>query len=165
MRRGTTKDSPGGRLARRRLCVVMALATSLGIAGCGGHGSTAASSHASTSTTSTTVNSGPLSLPPGVVNALSLPTHILNDVQLRKNVLLTRCESTKHGWRASGSATNPSAARADYAITVFFTTSSATVIGSGVTHVRLAPRAHAAWTASGSFTPAPATSCVLRGVG
>jgi len=167
MRRGTINETgPGRRLDwRRRLWLLIAVASSLGLTGCSGHDSATASSDRSSSTTTPTITRGPHFLPPGVVNAISLPAHILNDVQLRKNVLLTRCQPAKQGWKASGTATNPGKARADYAITVFFTTSSATVIGSGVTHVRVAPGAHKTWTASGSFTPAPATSCVLRGVG
>jgi hypothetical protein len=175
MRRRTTNqtgpDAERRRTTRPRRWALIAVTAFLAIAGCGRHDSASSSTDAATSATtsttrtSTTVIPGLHSLPAGVTNALSLPTHILNDVQLRRNVQLTRCEATKHGWKASGTATNPATAKADYAITVFFTTSSATVIGSGVTHVRLGPRAHRTWTATGSFTPAPATSCVLRGVG
>jgi hypothetical protein len=78
---------------------------------------------------------------------------------------MSTCKATKGGWTAGGSATNPGSKTADYTITVFFTTTAATVVGSAQTRVRVKPGAEETWTAGKKFTAPRRTLCVLRGVG
>ena len=53
---------------------------------------------------------------------------------------------------------------ASYKITVFFTTSSATVIGYGDTVIQVAAGQTKPWTVRGTFDAPKGTRCVLRGV-
>jgi hypothetical protein len=78
---------------------------------------------------------------------------------------MSTCKATSGGWAAGGSVTNSGSKKADYTITVFFTTAAATVIESAQTRVSVKPGAKRAWTASKRFTAPPKTLCVLRGVG
>lgn len=103
-------------------------------------------------------------LPSGVTAATSLPTKIANEVSLRKNVAVNSCSKIDGGWAASGTVSNPATATKTYTITVFFTTTSATVIDLAETHVDVAAGGHAKWTASKKFHASPSMLCVLRGV-
>jgi hypothetical protein len=101
-------------------------------------------------------------LPVGVVNATAVPSAV---PVARKNVTISSCKATKDGWQASGTATNPGEKQTDYTVTVFFTTSAGTVIGTGQTKVTVKPGAPQPWTISSTFHAPPDTRCVLRGVG
>jgi hypothetical protein len=137
-----------------------------GLAGCGAstHHTAAAGTPAGTPAGGSATTTAP-TLPKGVTNAVGVPTNVPNSVTLRKNVQLTSCAPTAGGWEASGVAANPVQNPTDYTITVFFTTATDTVIGTGATRVHLDGASNLPWTVAGTFTPAPATRCVLRGVG
>jgi hypothetical protein len=104
-------------------------------------------------------------LPSGVVGATSVPTSVPNEVALRADVGMSSCAPHAGGWMATGSARNPRTKATTYKITVFFTSSRATVIGTARASVRVPPGGNRRWTASSAFHPAKPTLCVLRGVG
>jgi hypothetical protein len=161
-------DTPTRRLASAALAGLIGLGGPIGLAGCGGKSNPAAA--ASVPKASRPANkTGALvtgaTLPQGVTNASAVPTDVANSIQLRNHIQLTSCTNTPGGWQASGMATNPAASPTVYTITVFFTTASATVIGTGATQVHVENGASQPWTVTGNFAPAPSTLCVLRGVG
>jgi hypothetical protein len=104
-------------------------------------------------------------LPHGVQQATEVPTDVPNTPDLRKNVTLAGCEKADGGWQASGTATNPGSDPVDYTVTVFFTTDKGTVLGTADTKVRVDPGEKKNWDVTAQLTPAPRTTCVLRGVG
>ena len=87
-----------------------------------------------------------------------------NTVAKRKAVTLAGCTAMPGGWKATGTARNTGAKTASYTITIFFTTSKATVQSYASTKVQVAPGASKAWSAAGKFPAAKGTLCVLRGV-
>jgi hypothetical protein len=94
------------------------------------------------------------------------PSKISNSVKLRRQVAITRCVSTAGGWRASGNAVNTSGKKPlNVTITVFFTTTKATVLDYAQTKVNVAPGKTGTWTAAAKFKTEPTMRCVLRGVG
>jgi hypothetical protein len=147
--------------------LLSAIAT-LALAGCtssgGRHDALASSGRRPTATSSTGVKKV-AGLPAGVTGATSVPAHVANNVRLRHNVQLSTCQRAAHGWSAAGTARNPTGKPVQYTITVFFTTATTTVVGTGATHVRVGPGRSARWVVSPHFTPAPKTLCVLTGVG
>ena len=94
-----------------------------------------------------------------------VPASVLNKPATRKYVTLTSCGATKGGWSAAGTAKNPKKTAADYKITVFFTTTQATVLNYAVTTVHVPAGKSAQWKAARSFPAAKSMNCVLRGVG
>lgn len=104
-------------------------------------------------------------LPKGVTAASSIPTSAPNNVKLRANVAMTSCKSVGGGWAATGTASNPGKKDIDYTITVFFTTTTATVINSTQTHLTVKPGEKKTWTATKKFTTPAKMLCVLRGIG
>jgi hypothetical protein len=96
---------------------------------------------------------------------LPAPSAIPNNVAQRKNVSLTACQPTQGGWAAAGVATNPGSTATRYAITIFFTDTSATVLDYATTNVSVAAGQHANWRAAARFTAPAHVLCVLRGVG
>jgi hypothetical protein len=133
----------------------------------GSHDSKSGSSATALSSAPTAARSGTATpLPSNVKAATSVPTKVANDVSLRKNVAITSCAAGKAGgWSASGTVNNPAASAADYTITVFFTTTSATVISTAQTKVTVQPGAKVTWNATKTFTAPKKMLCVLRGVG
>jgi hypothetical protein len=111
------------------------------------------------------VTTPPPGLPTGVKAATSIPASVPNSPSLRQNVDISTCKAVEGGWSAAGTASNPGSKQAGYTITVFFTTTSATVIDTVQTHVTVKPGDKQTWTASKKFTAPPKTLCVLRGVG
>jgi hypothetical protein len=112
--------------------------------------------------------SGPTSipgLPVGAVPAESIPTDVPNDANARTNVTMNSCNSIKGGWSAAGTVTNPGPKTVEYTITVFFTTTAATVIDSAQSKVSVAAGSKKNWNASKKFGAAAKMLCVLRGVG
>ena len=142
-----------------RLLLAGAVIVLLGAAGCTGNGTSepAPTSAASQSPTA--------ALPTGVTGATDVPTKVPNRPDWRSDVTLTACRSAKGGWEAGGTAHNPSDSRRVYRLTVFFTTTSATVIGVGHSSVSVPAGASRPWKVAGRFTAAPRTLCVLSGVG
>ncbi|SDO68437.1 hypothetical protein SAMN04515671_1693 [Nakamurella panacisegetis] len=125
----------------------------------------AASGTSKASAGSTSGKSSAPGLPKGVTAAASIPTSALNKANLRANVALTGCKSVTGGWGATGTATNPGKKAIAYTITVFFTTTAATVIDTSQTHFTVKPGEKKTWTATKQFTTPPKMLCVLRGVG
>jgi hypothetical protein len=150
------------RIPVRRTAAVAALAVAVGGAAAGLAGCTG--SNHRTAAGATPHPSSSLGLPPGVVGATAVPTAVPNTPALRKNVTLSSCAAADKGWQATGTASTGDKA-ADYTITVFFTTSRGTVIGTGQTKVTVKPGTNPTWKVDGAFNPAPDTRCVLRGVG
>jgi hypothetical protein len=103
-------------------------------------------------------------LPAGVVPA-AIPTDVPNSVEARSSVAMTSCEAAPGGWAAAGTVTNSGKTAVDYTITVFFTTTKATVIDSAQTKVSVDPGSKKSWTATKKFGAASQMLCVLRGVG
>ncbi|GAA2064531.1 hypothetical protein [Leifsonia soli] len=116
-------------------------------------------------TTARPTATGIAGLPTGVQQATDVPTDVPNTPELRKNVALASCEKADGGWRAGGTASNPTDTAVDYTITVFFTTDTGTVLGTADTTVSVGAKEKKDWTATAALTPAPKTVCVLRGVG
>jgi len=104
-------------------------------------------------------------LPVGAVPAESIPSDVPNDAGARANVTMTSCTSIKGGWRAGGTVTNPGTKTVEYTITVFFTTTAATVIDSAQSKISVAAGSKKSWNASKKFGAAAKMLCVLRGVG
>ena len=104
-------------------------------------------------------------LPTGVTAATSIPTSAPNKPALRANVRFTSCKSIAGGWGATGTATNPSKKNINYTITVFFTTTSATVINTTQTKVTVKAGEKKTWTVSRKFAAPPKMLCVMRGIG
>lgn len=103
--------------------------------------------------------------PAVVQNPLPAADKIKNDAAKRKNVTVTQCAASDGGWSATGTAANPGKEKADYTITVFFTTESATVVDYAETKVTVEPGKTADWKAAKQFTAPAKTLCVLRAVG
>ena len=145
---------------RSRLLPAVVLAAAgalLLLVGCtSGPGSTPTSTHTATDVAG---------LPKGVQQATNVPTAVPNTPALRKNVTLAACEKADGGWKASGTATNPGGDAVDYTVTVFFTTDKGTVLGTADTTLTIAPGEKKPWNVTAKLTPAPTTTCVLRGVG
>jgi hypothetical protein len=157
---------PGSR--KQHLAAATLLLPLLAVAACSSGGSSAGTSKDSSAGASQGSSAGQakgVALPKGVTNAAGVPTKVANIAKLRNQVQLTSCHQAPGGWMASGTATNPAGTAADYTIAVFFTTKSATVIGTGSTRVRVPGKAHQQWAVTKRFTAAPSTVCVLRGVG
>jgi hypothetical protein len=133
----------------------------LGLAACSG----GPHSRASAGSTSRPSLSRPAALPAGVVGATAVPTDVANQPTLRANVTISSCARAPGGWAASGTARNPTATAVTYTVTVFFTTSSATVLGSATSKVTIPAHGSQEWNAPAKLTPANPTRCVLRGVG
>jgi hypothetical protein len=158
------RSNPSRPDRRRAGTIALFLAGVGALAGCsGGGGAERSSPPGSPAPTSTHATVG--ALPPGVTGATAVPTAVPNKPALRRDVTLSACSATPGGWAASGTARNPGKSSAHYKITVFFTTSSATVIGTAATHVTVPKGQTKPWTVRGSFTPAKLTQCILRGVG
>ena len=96
--------------------------------------------------------------------AARIPSSVANDPKVRKSVTLSECAPVAGGWRAAGHATNPGTASIDYAVTVFFTTASATTLNYAETTVTVAPGKTASWSVNKEFTGPKSMRCVLRGV-
>jgi hypothetical protein len=153
-----------GKTSVARVVPAASLAIVLAAAGCTGSSTSDPSPPARSGSPVTSAEPAP-GLPSGVKGATSLPTSPPNRTALRRNVSMNTCQATKDGWTAGGRATNPGSKTADYTITVFFTTTAATVVGSAQTRVRVTPGAEESWTAGKKFTAPGKTLCVLRGVG
>jgi hypothetical protein len=96
--------------------------------------------------------------------ARSVPARVPNSVAARRNATLASCHSADGGWQADGTVKHAGGSAASYKITVFFTTSSATVIGYGDTVIQVAAGQTKPWTVRGTFDAPKGTRCVLRGV-
>jgi len=93
-----------------------------------------------------------------------LPPTIPNDPGLRSDASMTSCSAAKGGWGASGQIANSTGTTRDYRLTVLFTSSTATVIGSATAKVHVAAGQKARWSVHSALVPAAPTLCVLSGV-
>ncbi|RDV45271.1 hypothetical protein DOE76_08415 [Leifsonia sp. ku-ls] len=103
-------------------------------------------------------------LPSGVTQATNVPSSVPNDPAQRKNVTVTDCGPSEGGWRATGTAKTSGESAATYKLTVFFTTSTATVLAVGEATVTVQRGSTAEWAVDSSFTAPKGTRCVLTGV-
>jgi len=99
---------------------------------------------------------------PADAAAARIPLRVPNSVTARRAVTLAGCTATSAGGQAAGTVTAPRAAA--YTITVFFTTSKATVVGYAITTVHATPGRATPWQASSDFRAPHGMRCVLRGV-
>jgi hypothetical protein len=148
------------RYYRRSTLLLTAVATLTGFAAC-----TATATPNGPGRTTAAPTAAPAALPAGVTAATAVPTAVPNATADRKNVTVTACAPTSNGWSASGTAANPGSRSVTYTITVFFTASAGTVIGTGQTRVAVQPHKQAPWTITSTFHAPQDTRCVLRGVG
>lgn len=139
-------------MSRRPMVSVSALilCSALALAGCSGS--------SSSSGTTTTTQAG---LP---TTATTSPVPIQNNAQIRSQAVITSCKATDGGWTAFGTASNPAAETHKYLLTVYFTNSAATVIGSGTTSETVPSKASGTWSVTANFTAPSTTKCVLVGV-
>ncbi len=99
-------------------------------------------------------------------SATSVPTSVPNDITARRNVTIRSCAAAPGGWTAAGTASNPTTSQVTYRITIFFTSSHATVEGFGATTVTVGTGQVSSWTVTTDISvPDPRSQCVLRGVG
>jgi hypothetical protein len=98
--------------------------------------------------------SGPGTKPVKVPSQHPLPTRPPKQTDKHRDVAVTHCRSTAHGWEAVGSATNASAKSVSYRITVYFTTKKATVIDYARAHVSVPAGQTGTWTARARFDTA-----------
>ncbi|MFC5501548.1 hypothetical protein ACFPJ4_04745 [Lysinimonas soli] len=127
-------------------------------------GCTAGATSSSRTPTAAAAASAP-ALPAGVTQATAVPTDVPNDTAARKNVTITSCAANDGGWAAKGTVANLGDGPKTYTITVFFTTSTATVLHTDAVTVSVKPGQTADWTIDGKFVAPAGTRCVLRGVG
>jgi hypothetical protein len=96
--------------------------------------------------------------------AADIPTKVPNKPADRKAVTLASCTPSGKGVAAKGTVNRQGKGPADYTITVFFTTSHATVLNFGKTEVHAEPGKPASWTVAKDFSAPKDVRCVLRGV-
>jgi hypothetical protein len=92
------------------------------------------------------------------------PIPIQNNVKIRTQAVITKCQAADGGWMASGTATNPGTQSHTYQLIVYFTDAHATVIGSAKTSVSVASKAAGTWSATAKFHAPTVVRCVLVGV-
>jgi hypothetical protein len=156
-------------LLRRRLtslavCALSLIVATVGLAGCTKSKSKADASSSASSASVATSGSGSAGAPV-TQNTLPVASAIVNNLEKRKSVTVTKCAATADGWLASGTAKNSGTADVKYAITVFFTNEHATVQDFATASVSVKAGGSTDWTASKKFSAAKVTNCVLRGVG
>ncbi len=156
----------------RRLTMALltpVLAGILAVSGCSSakHGSSATSLPPTTRQTATSEpNGGATATTRGDTSATSVPTSVPNDITARRNVAVRSCAAAPGGWSAAGTASNPTTSQVTYRITIFFTSSQATVEGFGDATVTVGPGQMSSWTVTTAIPVADSRSqCVLRGVG
>jgi hypothetical protein len=106
--------------------------------------------------------SQPTSLPTYV--QYSVPASVPNDAGKHKQVQVTSCSSSASGASASGTVHNTGTKSTSYAITVFFTSDTATAVNYATTSVTVAAGQQADFTAQRTFTAPDKVLCVLVGV-
>jgi hypothetical protein len=131
----------------------------------GSHHSTAPTTAAPTDAPSPASTGAPTTTTTLVQHPLPSPQSIPNSPDRRSEVTLTSCVATANGWAAGGNAANPTNTATNYTITVFFTTSNATVLDYAQTTVNVPPGRSTEWNTSANFTAPSRVLCVLRGVG
>ncbi|MEO6884909.1 MAG: hypothetical protein ABI232_01300 [Jatrophihabitantaceae bacterium] len=141
--------------AVKRACA--ALVMLLALAGC-----TSSKPGASTSSNSSKTATPSSPSVPLVQN--SLPASVANQPAVRKNITQTGCAAVDGGWSAKGTATNSSSRKVTYKLTVYFTTTQATVLDFAQASVVVAPGKTVPWSVSKKFLAQPTMNCALVGV-
>lgn len=152
-------------LSRRRrppTLAVMAAVGLLALTGC-----TASHGHKQPDSghTPTAANATATPMPTTAIGATALPTDIPNTAALRSRVQITNCTKTPGGWKADGTAANPTTKDTSYTVTIFFLATTGTVLGSGQTTPQIAAGKTVKWSVKDKFTAPAGTRCALRGVG
>ena len=144
--------------------VVVAGAVVTSAAACSGSSNPLPSTTAST--TATTTVSAPATSGKGQATSAAIPTSVANDPKARQHATLERsqCAAVPGGWRAGATVTNASRTPTAYRLTVFFTSSHATVLSYAQTTVKVDPGKTERWSVSSSFAAPKSVICVLRGV-
>lgn len=93
-----------------------------------------------------------------------VPHDVPNDPALRPDLTLVGCDAADGGWQATGTLTNSGSEDAEFQVTVFFTNSTATVLGHGQTTLDIAAGSSADWSVQADFTAPEGTRCVVTGV-
>src|SRR5947209_8504157 len=125
----------------RSAAVLLAVSLGLAVVGC-----TSSSPTATPSAKPSASRTSPVHVP--TQNPLPAPSKIRNDVALRRTTQVTGCTSTPGGWRATGKSVNATKKDVQLTITVFFTTTAATVLDYATTKVTVPASGDAAWTAA-----------------
>jgi len=89
----------------------------------------------------------------------------VNTVSLRPQVTTTSCKAIDGGWKAAGTIDNSGKVSRQYHVTVYFTDSKATVLGSGSSTSLVSARQHGTWEVASNFPAEGKMNCVLVGVG
>ncbi len=121
--------------------------------------STSSSTVAATGSHSSTGSASPVYTP-----ASSLPAISGNNVDKLHQVTRGTCGSVSGGWQLTGTIKNPSSDEVSYDILVYFTTTSATVINSAETVVKVKGGDTAPFTATKQFAGPPNMLCVIVSV-
>lgn len=123
-----------------------------------GLSSAATTGTAATGTTATSTTAGP------TLVQNPLPSKVLNQPAVRKDVVTSGCASVPGGWGATGTVTNSSAKERTYKIVVYFTTTHATALDYAQASVTVAPAKTQKWNASKKFDAQQQMYCVLAGI-
>ena len=159
-----SRSSRSSRSSLRALAPAVALVLApLALTACSGDDEAPAPGAAGATEPAAAPSSSAPTLPKGVKPA-AVPTKVANDVDDRKNVVMSGCKATDGGWGATGTATNPGKKDVTYKVTVFFTTTAATTINSASTEVDVKAGDTVKWDAAKKFTAPDNMLCVLRGV-
>jgi hypothetical protein len=157
-RQQTPRDKRSG-VFPKTAAGLTAIAMAVVVAGCTSSSPKPAPTGASASSSATAATRPPTQ------NQLPSPSAIRNDVKLHRQTAITSCTSKPGGWQASGKSVNPGKNDVHLTITVFFTTTTATVLDYATTKVTVPAGGTAKWTAAATFPAQPTMLCVLRGVG
>jgi hypothetical protein len=137
------------------------------LAACTGSSGTRHDAAGPTSRAAAPTPSSPVSAPPtfsGTQHRLPTGAATKNNPQLYKNVSLTGCSATAHGWKGTGTATNTTSRAIDYSVLVLFTDAQARDIDSATATIRVPARTSAHWTAARKFAAPKNVQCVIRAV-
>lgn len=155
---------------RTRLAIVVVGAVVASLAACSGSPkatpSTTTSTSRTSSTTATATATASATSGQGKAPSAAIPTSVANDVTARRHATLDRsqCTAVPGGWHAGGTVTNAGRTPTAYRLTVFFTSSHATVLSYAQTTVKVDAGKTEKWSVSSTFAAPKSVICVLRGV-
>ncbi len=154
------------RVSRATSVAVVGLSVIAITAGCSsGQSNNTKSSSAPKSTASVTA---PATAGSATITQYPLPTGTISNNTTangpRTQVAITSCAAVDGGWGASGTAKNPGTSAVTYDITIFFTSTGATVLDYATASVKVAAGKTENWTAAAKFAAPSNVLCVLRGV-
>lgn len=100
----------------------------------------------------------------GIRHPLPSGAALKNDPNLYKTIRLTDCGATGAGWKAVGTAHNPTRQAIEYRIVVVFTDAQARAIDSADTTLTVPVGRTREWTGARKFKAPDGTRCVVRAV-